>query len=261
VMVNRLWQWHFGEGLVRTPSNFGRLGEAPSHPELLDFLARRFVSEGWSIKSMHRLLMLSSTYQMSPAVSEAHLRADAANPLLSRFPRRRLDIEEIRDSLLSLDGSLDLTMGGKMQEGTGTDVEFSDARRSLDPDKSKRRTVYLPLRRSNLPSMLNLFDFGDATTTGEGRSRTNVAPQALYMMNGVFVGERSRAFAQQLLSTETEDRARIRRAYLRTLGRDPEPDEVREAAAYLDGFRGKPAEAWESFCRILISSNDFIYVN
>ncbi|HZT32655.1 MAG TPA: DUF1549 domain-containing protein [Bryobacteraceae bacterium] len=271
VMVNRIWQWHFGEGLVRTPSNFGRLGEAPTHPELLDFLAKRFIESGWSIKAMHRLLMLSSAYQMSPEISAEQVKADAANLLLSHFNRRRLDIEEIRDTLLALDGSLDLTMHGSLQEGKGTDVEFSEARMSFNPDKSRRRTVYLPLRRSNLPSVLNLFDFGDATTTSEGRSRTNIAPQALFMMNSGFVTERTRGLAKMLLVEGGDDAARIRRAYLITLGRKPlaegSDDEVREALEYIRGFEKKRPgpearlDAWESFCRVLTASNDFVYVN
>ena len=141
---------------------------------------------------MHRLLMLSNAYQMSSLASPEALDRDADDSLLSRFPARRLEVEEIRDSLLALDGSLDLTMGGALLSGRGTDKEFSDDRMSLNPDQSKRRTVYLPLRRSNLASVLTLFDFGDATTPGEGRSQTNVAPQALYMMNSDFVARQAR---------------------------------------------------------------------
>jgi len=253
VMVNRIWEWHFGEGLVRTPSNFGRLGEAPSHPELLDFLASRFVENGWSVKAMHRMIMLSSAYQMSPAISNEAAKVDPANVLLSHFSRRRLDVEEIRDSLLALDGTLDLQMHGTMLEGKGTDVEFSDARKSHNPDNSPRRTIYLPLRRSNLPSLLTLFDFGDATTTGEGRSRTNVAPQALYMMNSKFVADRARGLAK--LVAASEESGRVERLYLMTLGRLPEPEEAREALEYARRV------SWESLCRALIASNDFVYVN
>src|SRR5258708_19369170 len=149
---------------------------------------------------MHRLIMLSSAYQMSSLGSRASIERDADNALLSRFPQRRLEVEEIRDSLLALDGSLDLTMGGALSGGRGTDKEFSNDRMSLNPDQSTRRTVYLPLRRSNLPSVLTLFDFGDATTPGEGRSHTNVAPQALYMMNSEFVAAPPRPPAGQPLA-------------------------------------------------------------
>jgi hypothetical protein len=271
VMVNRIWQWHFGEGIVRTPSNYGVLGEPPTHPELLDYLASRFVETGWSIKAMHRLMLLSSTYQMSSEITREKMAADPSNRLHSRFSRRRLDVEEIRDGLLALDGSLDLTAGGTLQEGQGTDVEFSEKRLSYNPDNSKRRTVYLPLRRSNLPTLLNLFDFGDATTTGDGREQTNVAPQALFMMNSNFVSERAASLAKRLLEDfGSDDARRVERAYLLTLGRRPsetEGNELKEALQYINKFQqmvsGPEArlKAWQSFCRILIASNDFAYVN
>ena len=219
VIVNRIWQWHFGEGIVRTPGNFGKMGERPTHPELLDYLAARFVEAGWSIKSMHRLIMLSNAYQMSSLGSRQSIERDSDNALLSRFPRRRLEIEEIRDSLLALDGSLDFTVGGALATGHGTDKEFGNDRMSLNPDQSKRRTVYLPLRRSNLPSVLTLFDFGDATTPGEGRSQTNVAPQALYMMNSEFVASRSRSLAEQILNDDALDDASAGPTIARSTGR------------------------------------------
>src|SRR5207302_5238186 len=123
VMVNRIWQWHFGEGLVRTPDNFGSMGDRPSHPELLDYLAKRFVESGWSVKAMHRLIVMSNTYRMSSLAGEAAVGTDPENRLFSRFPRRRLSVEEMRDGMLSIDGSIDLTMGGTLQSGFGTDGE------------------------------------------------------------------------------------------------------------------------------------------
>jgi hypothetical protein len=267
VMVNRIWQWHFGQGIVRTPSNFGKGGERPTHPELLDYLANSFIERGWCIKSMHRLLMLSNTYQMSSLASPEALERDADNVLMSRFPARRLAMEEIRDGLLALDGSLDLTMGGPLQSGRGTDKEFSDDRKSLNPDQSKRRTIYLPLRRSNLPSVLTLFDFGDATTPGEGRSQTNVAPQALYMMNSDFVAQQAQSLANQLLGNGVlDDTARIRGAYYRVLGRPAQEKEIEAALEYVrlfpGVFAGQAARllAWTSFCRALVASNDFLYI-
>ncbi len=267
VMVNRIWQGHFGEGLVRTPSNFGVVGERPSHPELLDWLASRFVSARWSIKSMHRLMMLSSAYRMSGEVTADRKEKVADNRLLSRFQARRLTVEESRDTLLALDGSLDLTIGGTLLSGSGTDKEFSDDRKSLSPDESKRRTVYLPLRRSNLPTLLNLFDFGDATTSNEARMQTNVAPQALYMMNSKFVAERARSLAQKLLAENLDDERRIERAWMLVLGRRPRAEEIRTARDYMSGFPGQLAGdssrlmTWASFCRTLVASNDFIYVH
>jgi len=275
VMVNRLWQWHFGEGLVRTPSNFGRLGEMPTHPELLDYLARQFAKQGWSIKAMHRLIMLSSTYQMGSDISSQAAEMDPDNRLLSHMNRRRLDAEEIRDGMLALTGRLDMTVGGTLQSGFGTDGENSSGRLSINPDTSVRRTVYLPIRRSNLPSLFNLFDFGDATTPGEGRARTNVSPQALYMMNGEAVANRSRELARSLLEGNGSDDQRIALAYQRTLGRAPTAEEIRESLGYVESYRNKSLaaaqasgavttpnlDAWQSFCRVLLSSNEFIYVD
>jgi hypothetical protein len=178
-----------------------------------------------------------------------------------------MTVEEIRDSLLQLDGTLDLTMGGTLQTGEGTDKEFADGRKSLHPDSSKRRTVYLPLRRSNLATLLTLFDFGDGTTSTEIREQTNVAPQALFMMNSKFVAERSQSLAQLLLKTETADEHRVDRAWYKILGREPTPDEAAASLRYVKGFPAKTSDdsgrllAWTSLCRTLIASNDFIYMH
>jgi hypothetical protein len=268
VMANRIWQWHFGEGLVRTPDNFGRMGERPTHPELLDYLARAFISSGWSVKAMHRMIMLSSAYQMSSVNPQLSSDADPDNRLLTRFNRRRLSVEEMRDGLLSLDGALDLTMGGTLQQGRGTDGENNQGRLSLNPEKLNRRTVYLPLRRANLPTLLNLFDFGDATSATGKRQLTNVATQALFWLNSDFLTEHSGNLAKQLATQPTlTEAARIERAYLRILNRQPDKNEITQAQQYVAGFRGKFAgenseqRAWQSFCRALMASNDFIYVD
>ncbi|HEU0119823.1 MAG TPA: PSD1 and planctomycete cytochrome C domain-containing protein [Bryobacteraceae bacterium] len=266
VMANRLWQGHFGQGLVRSPNNFGFAGERPTHPELLDWLAAEFIRQGWSVKKMHRMMMLSSTYQMSAQATAEKREKDPDNRLLSRFPIRRKTVEEIRDSLLLIDGSLDLTMGGSLQKGEGTDNEFSDGRKSIHPDATNRRTIYLGLRRSNLATLFNLFDFGDATTSTETRSETNVAPQALYMMNSQFVADRTRGLAGQLLRTEAGDEQRIARAWITVLGHAPDAAAVRDGLQYIASFPAKTAndegrlQAWSSFCRSLVASNDFIYI-
>jgi len=257
VMVNRIWQGHFGQGLVRTPNNFGTTGEPPTHPELLDWLAAEFVRGGWSVKAMHRLILLSSTYAMSGTVNGQ----DPDNRLLSHFPMRRKTVEEIRDSLLLIDDSLDLTMGGALQSGKGTDNEFSDARKSIHPDSTNRRSVYLPIRRSNLSTLFTLFDFGDGTTSTETRAQTTVAPQALYMMNSKFVEDRAANLAKRLQGIDAA--GRILTAWRKILGREPSVTEREAAQRFLDGFPGNnPAErAWASLCRSLIASNDFLYVH
>jgi Protein of unknown function (DUF1553) len=216
---------------------------------------------------MHRLMLLSSAYQMSSEVTEMKAQEDPENLLLSRFSRRRLEVEEIRDGLLAIDGTLDFEMGGTMQEGFGTDSENSNARLSIDPAKVKRRMVYLPLRRANLPALLNLFDFGDGATSMPKRPLTNVAPQALFMMNSEFVAERSRNMAQELLDNAAmSDSDRIEQAYLRTLNRRPDAEEIDAGLSYMSSLRKKFSTidnlgAWESLCRILIASNEFIYVD
>ncbi len=267
VIVNRIWQKHFGEGIVRTPSNFGKLGTPPTHPELLDWLATTFVRDGWSVKDMHRRIMLSSAYRMSSAPSAAAAKADPGNQWLSHFNRRRLDVEELRDGMLAIDSSLDLTMGGTMQSGFGTDRENSNDRLSIDPTTSTRRMVYLPLRRANLPTLLNLFDFGDAVTSVGKRLVTNVAPQALFMMNSEFVAARAGNLAEQLLGADDwSDTDRARHAYLAVLTRSADAGEVDAAVSYVNGFASRfsdatPQEAWQSYCRIMLASNDFIYVD
>jgi len=259
VIVNRIWQGHFGQGIVRSANNFGIAGERPTHPELLDWLAADFVANGSSIKQLHRRIMLTSAYRMSSDPSDTHLEKDADNRLLSRFTMRRKTVEEVRDSLLLLDGSLDFTMGGALSSGTGTDNEFSDARKSMHPDDSRRRTVYLPLRRSNLSTLFTLFDFGDATTSTEIREQTNVAPQALYMMNSKFVAARAEALAKKIVQEPPAQR--VNHAWRTVLGREPSAAESAAGLAYVEKFpQDANNAAWASLCRALIASNEFIYI-
>jgi mono/diheme cytochrome c family protein len=268
VIVNRMWHWHFGEGIVGTPDNFGRMGETPADPGLLDYLAQEFFRGGWSLKAMHRAMMLSSTYQMSSLIPKEAVNRDPENRYLSRFNRRRLDVEEMRDALLAIDGSLDTTMGGSLQTGTGTDGENDNKRLSLKPESSKRRSVYLPLRRANLPALLNLFDFGDATTVNGERQLTNVPTQALFWLNSEFVTERAANVARGLVkSANPASRATINRAYLRVLNRPASVDEIARAQSYLREHRrrfpGKDSDlnGWASLVRVLMASNEFMYVD
>ena len=271
VMVNRIWLGHFGEGLVRTPNNFGIVGERPTHPDLLDYLARRFVESGWSVKHLHRLILLSNTYRMSSRVSDEAWRTDSSNRLWGRFNRRRLTLEELRDNYLALSGKLDLTVGGNVEPESAGYTEFERNNHRVDPDFTMRRSLYLPLHRNKLPSLFNLFDFGDASTSNGKRSQTNVAPQALYLMNSLFANERSREFAERLWSEPGDDvseSARIKRAYLMALTRPPSPEERETAIRYLARFELEQtsaedarAAAWKSFCKMLTASNEFHYVD
>jgi cytochrome c553 len=258
VIVNRVWQWHFGEGMMRTPNNWGRTGDKPENPELLDYLARHFIESGWSVKSLHRMILLSDTYQRSVEATPEAKELDPANRFNSRFNRLRMSVEELRDSVLSLSGAIDPALGGSLPPTKG---------KKFDTDSLKRRTLYIPVRRGSVPAILSNFDFGDATTSSEGRARTNVAPQALFVMNSGFVTERSREFAKRLLDDPAlSDPQRVERAYLLALTRRPKPDEVDSALTYVDSLRKKLPEAegrlaaWQSLCHVLVSTNEFLYL-
>ena len=265
VIANRLWHWHFGQGLVRTPNNFGLMGERPTHPELLDYLARRLMASGWSLKALHRSIMLSSAYRMQSGISTDAWAKDPSNRLWSRFNRRRLAVEELRDSLLAVDGSLDLAMGGALTESLDS-YGFKNA--YLHPDETVRRTVYLPIYRNRLPSLLTLFNFADPSASIAARAKTSIAPQGLYFMNSDFVRERARAMAGHLLRPDAgRDSDRVAMAFRIALGRSPEPQEVSETLQYIAAYpsagdaaagRGK---RWQSLCRLLLASNEFNYVN
>ena len=293
VMVNRIWQWHLVEGLVRTPNNFGKLGERPTHAALLDYLATEFVRSGWSIKAMHRLILFSSTYSMRAEGDAGNYRSDPENRLWSHFNRRRMDAEEIRDSLLAIEGTIDFGMGGTLQTGTGMGMTTTSQIPPFDVSTSFRRTVYLPLRRSNIAKMLTLFDFGDAVTSTGRRARTNVAPQALFMMNSKFVSRVAKGLTRRVLAERGRpDEQRVRSAWLTILAKEPSQIEIGEALVYIREFQEGAAEkdfteiegsrqeeghhlsadqpayyygpstlaAWQSYCKILVASNDFIYI-
>lgn len=265
VIVNRIWQGHFGDGIVRTPDNYGRLGERPSNPELLDYLAKSFIDNGWSIKKLTRTIMLSRTYQMSAAFDEEKKAKDPDNRLLSHYPRQRLSVEEIRDSYLALGGELDLTMGGTLDPGVGTDGETSAGRISMNPEKTNRRSIYLPLRRSNLPTLYTLFDFGDATSPEGHRASTTVATQALFVMNSPMVIREAKNVADDVLKQKKQDKRRIEEIYLRILDRLPDGNEVDQGLTYVATMRRKwssidEEKAWTSLTHTLMASNEFIFV-
>jgi hypothetical protein len=202
---------------------------------------------------------------MSAEYDETKKSKDLENRLLSRFPRTRLSIEEIRDSILAIGGHLDLTLGGSLDNGTGGDSENSAGRISMNPDSTNRRSIYTTLRRANLPTLYTLFDFGDAASPEGKRSSTTVATQALFMMNSGFVQRESGALANMLLVAEKSDSRRLERAYIVTLGRSPKPGEVDAGLTYMQSMRRKWPDidekgAWQSFCHALLASNEFLYV-
>jgi hypothetical protein len=246
IMVNRIWQHHFGQGIVRTPSNFGKQGERPTHPELLDYLAKQFIESSWSIKAMHRLIMLSAVYQQASEPLPETREADPDNRFFGRMNRQRLEAEAIRDNLLAVSGRLNSTMGGKATR------DFNSPRRSL----------YHMTIRSDRSGFGPLFDMADSTAPVATRTISTVAPQALFLLNHPFVLEQKAALARRILqdAQANDDKTRIEKTYLLLYGRPPTEEELRIGLEFLARQRS-PKEAWGAYCEILLCANELIYVD
>ena len=272
VIANRVWLWHFGEGLVRSPDNFGRLGLEPTHPGLLDWLARRLIESGWSLKALHREILMSSTYRMSTAWNEDAHAVDPDNKLWWRFPRRRMTAESLRDSVLAVAGTLELGMGGSILPTANRAYVTSTANVSPDAYKTQRRSMYMPVVRSALFEVFQAFDFAEPSVSSGQRQSTTVAPQALFMMNSRIVSEATRAMATRLLGNESfSDQERVVEAYASAYGRSPTSAETERALRFVNVYteswksRGaQPDEArlksWQALCRVVLSANEFLYV-
>ncbi|HEX8201802.1 MAG TPA: PSD1 and planctomycete cytochrome C domain-containing protein [Isosphaeraceae bacterium] len=257
VLVNRVWQHHFGRGLVGTPSNFGALGERPSHPELLDDLARRFVAGGWSIKALHRAILLSATYRQGSQHDPHAPQVDPDNRLLGRMSPRRLEVEAWRDALLAVSGRLDPALGGPS--------------RPLDDPANRRRTLYAAVSRHDLAPLLRLFDFPDPNITAAERTRTTVPLQQLVVLNDELVVAAARALAARLRADPAgdgheDDAARLRRAYLLLFGRPATEPEVRLGLGYLgardpDGPPAGDLSRWERYAQVLLGTNEFLFID
>jgi cytochrome c553 len=260
VMVNRIWKHHFGQGLVRSTDNFGKLGETPSHPELLDYLARRFMESGWSVKAMHRLMVLSSAYRMSNTVSEQAAKADPRNELLHHMPVRRLEGEAIRDALLAVSGKLDRTMYGpgipphisKYQDGRGKPV-------SGPLDGNGRRSIYIQARRNFLTPMFLAFDYPLPVSTTGVRGVSTVPAQALLMMNNEFVDQASVYWARRVMAAEGDPAHRLEQIYREAFARKPEASESKQMLEFIKD-RGGDEKAWTELCHVLFNAVEFIYV-
>jgi hypothetical protein len=249
VIVNRVWHHHFGRGIVGTPSNFGKLGDRPTHPELLDTLAVRFVENGWSLKWLHREILLSATYQLSSASDADNLTRDADNHYLWRMTPRRLDVEAWRDALLAVSGRLDGTVGGPS-------VEMSP--------KNVRRTVYARVSRSVPNTMLTLFDFPDANVTADRRATTTVPQQQLFVLNSEFMVETARAFAARLEKSAPDNAARIALAFQLAYGRSPTEAERQLGLQFLRAAPASPRDKltpWEQYAQALLATNEFLWVD
>ncbi|HEY1376554.1 MAG TPA: DUF1549 and DUF1553 domain-containing protein [Gemmataceae bacterium] len=259
VIVNRLWQRHFGRGLVATPSDFGQRGERPTHPELLDWLAAELVSDGWRLKPIHRLMLLSETYQQSADVSAAAAAADPDNRLLSRMTRRRLEGEAVRDALLAVSGRLNPAMGGPgvtNPKHQAPNPKSATGKLGFGAwDLGFRRSVYLFARRNVRDPFLEAFDLPDSNLSCPRRERSTTAPQALALLNAAEATEAAQALAERLTREAVTEDGRIERAYRLTLGRPPTPTERDRAAAFL---RESPLS---ELCRALFNLNEFVYLD
>ena len=238
VMVNRVWDWHFGRPLAATPSDFGVQGEKPSHPELLDDLAARFIAHGWSLKWLNREIMLSAAYQQSSQARADGERIDQVNTLLWRMNPRRLDIESYRDSILSAAGTLDPAMYGPSQD--------------LDRPTTVRRTVYGRVSRTRLSNLLGTYDFPDPAQTSPGRELTTTSLQQLFVMNSTFIQNQAEALAKAA-GAQPDDAGRVRAMYRRVLARDPSGHELDLAAEYLKN--GTLAQ----YAQVLLATNEEIF--
>lgn len=242
VIVNRVWQHHFGRGLVETPSEFGPAGEAPTHPALLDDLAARFVANGWSLKWLHREILGSAAWQQASLVPPDKEARDPSNRFYSRMTRRRLDVESWRDAMLTASGEIDLRIGGE---------PFP-----LEDTSMTRRTLYGSIRRRDLDAMLSVNDFPDPNTHNASRTETTTPLQLLFSLNGPFVMERSAALGEELARTGKSDSERIHLAYARLFQRTPGPREESLALAYL-----AEEKSWERYAQVLLTSNEFLYLD
>jgi hypothetical protein len=273
VMVNRVWQGHFGAGLVRSADNFGLLGALPDNQPLLDWLAVTFVENGWSNKALHRLIVLSNTYQMSTAHNDKAAQLDPDNRLLWRMHRRRLEAEAIRDALLAVSGDLERTLGGTLFQGGNRAYVPGYPNNNYDKYDFPRRSLYLPVIRSDLFNVFQAFDFADPSSSSGERSTTTVAPQALFMLNGKLVQEQSRRLAQLLLArADLDDAGRIRLAFARAYARPPSATEVARLLLFVERVEKAVAageanvqlrrlRAWQSVCRVLAAADEFIFVD
>ncbi len=272
VMVNRLWQHHFGKGLVGTPNNLGLRGEEPTHPELLDWLAATFIENGWSVKAMHRLIVLSKPYQLASTHDETGAARDPGNRWHWRRDRLRLEAEGIRDALLSVSGTLRRDRPGAHPFPPLTAWGWTQHNPFKEVYPSAHRSVYLMTQRIQRHPFLGLFDEPDTNTTTEKRTSSTVPLQALFLMNSPAVRAEAEAFARRLLSSSPDAYCRIRLAHELAYARPPRPGETDRALAYLARYAeelarlGVPAprrelEAWTSYARVILCSNEFVYVD
>ena len=261
VMVNRVWRWHFGRGLVATTDNFGKLGAQPSHPKLLDWLAAWFMENGWSVKKLNRLILDSATFRMSSEASPEALEHDPSNILLSRAPLRRLEAEPLRDSLLAIAGLLDVKVGGRVWKFENYKLVFNHESEDATSYGSNRRSIYLPIIRNHVYDLFELFDFPEPGTVNGNRGDSTLAPQALYLMNSPLVLRSANAMAKSLLANEeASDVRRVEMLYANVYSRKPTSGESERAVSFINEFSQERQDRWQALCQTLVASNEFLYL-
>ncbi len=257
VIVNRVWHWHFGRGLVATPDNFGLLGEKPSHPALLDWLTAKFIEDGWSIKKLHRLILDSATWQMSSSIQPDALKKDPQNQFYSRAPIRRIQAEVLRDTLLHIGGRLDTSLGGSTWNFENRKLVFNHTSEDKTSYQTNRRSLYLPVIRNHVYDLFQLFDFPDPNMMKGNRSRTTTAQQALYLMNSPLVMESAKKIAAQVLGDESW----IQKVYRQVYQRPPRQQEIETARQFMDTTSGSSEqERIQALVQSLICANEFIFL-
>jgi hypothetical protein len=256
-MVNRVWQWHFGDGLVRTPNDFGARGDRPTHPDLLEFLAARFVQSGYSVKAMHQLILQTDAYQRASATPVAE---DASNQYLAHFNRRRLTAEELRDSLLKASGQLDLSPGTSHPFPEEKDWKFSQHRPFNAVYETNKRSAFMMVQRQRRHPYLALFDGADPNASTASRRTTTVPTQALYFINDPLFHTQAARLAESV-QDESSDDARLQIMYRRLFQRSPTQAEYERAAKFLSKYPGEGNEAWSAMARILLASNEFLHID
>ena len=263
VMVNRIWQGHFGKGIVATPSDFGVTGDRPTHPELLDWLADRFVRDGWSVKKLHKLIVTSTAYQQSARGDGAGMKADPANALLWQFPRLRLDGEALRDAMLMTAGLLNPKAGGpSVFPDLPVEIKAGSWKPSADSAERNRRSVYVSVKRNLRYPLFGLFDSPDRTETCARRFTTTTAPQALTLLNDSLILGYAKAVADRVLTDAGTDPARvIDSAFQLALSRVPTAEERKAARAFLERHKGSFSDATADLCHAILNLNEFLYID
>ncbi len=273
VFVNRVWQHHFGKPLVPTPSDFGLRGSPPTHPELLDWLAAGFIDSGWSIKSLHRTIMLSKTYQLSSELDQSNALIDSGNQWYWRFDRRRLDAESLRDSVLTLGGTLDLSRPGPHPFPEPQKWRYTAHHQFNDVCyPSDHRSVYLMVQRLHAHPYLSLFNGADPSLSTPSRDGSTVPLQALYLLNNSFIHEQSERWAKRLIAESQDNSARIQTATLQAYGRKASAAELERWTKFIGAYQSALADeglaeelreqvTWSAVARSLLASNEFFFVD